>query len=366
MAAGITFDEEGVLWYVFFGDCGCWLVSWDVIRGGTPFNHGLIGSPERRIGYSSEIRIQRGVLYAADSNHAYDPPGIFSVRLDTLRGRGPSDLPCADSYHYMRFINGPEEYPGDFGVDAERYYAIDLLRNARSERFFEENTHVFNTPSHFLTKIWRQVPIEESSVTRVWYDELGQVHAISGERGEHHIVLKTGKVISIDAEKGAVPELPAAADLFQGVKLPAHPGRQYLATASACAPLSGGRSLVGTLDGMLAVVRDGRAFSLGACAPHGPVHQIVSTKDGKMAFGVAGDPDDMGTVFTYDDDNGLTIYGRIFINSGRSIGGLGASCEPYCLALSGDDRMLAIGARDRMGCVYEYDLSEGFKPTAIP
>ena len=37
------------------------------------------------------------------------------------------------------------------------------------------------------------------------------------------------------------------------------------------------------------------------------------------------------------------------------------SGEPCCIAISRDGAKLAIGARDRLGCVYEYDLSEGIK-----
>jgi len=77
---------------------------------------------------------------------------------------------------------------------------------------------------------------------------------------------------------------------------------------------------------------------------------------------VAGDPSDLGTVFSYNNETGLTIYGRVYIWSVNSVGGLGASCEPCCIALSTDGTRLAIGAKDRQGCVYEYDLSSGITP----
>ena len=390
-AVGLAFDEYGILWYVFNGDSLCWLVSWDISGNKAPVNHGVIGTPERRVGYPSEIYIRDDVLYASDSNHGFDPPGIFSVPLASVRNGRPGEV-CRDAYQYVRVARGAAQFPGDLAKEGERHYLRELLRNEKSAAFYKENPWVFMTPRHFLIKIWKLVPIEESSVKRVWYDDNGDVHAISGpsdpigaadavdaagsagaEQVFHHIVLREGRVVSVDEEIVGIPD-PASREPLSvspglspasGLTLPAWPGRQYIATASAWAPLSGGRTIVGTSDGMLAIVKDGAVYSLGACAAQGSVHQIVSTKDGTAAYGVAGDPNDLGTVFGYDDEKGLTIFGRVFMNDVVSVGGLGASCEPYCLAISGDDRRLVIGARDRMGCVYEYDLSSGICPASM-
>ena len=399
---GLAFDEKGVLWYIFNGDTICWLTSWDVLNGEEPKNRGVMGTPDRRVGYVSEMYVRDGVLYAADTNHGYDPPGILSAPLESLR-KGEPEIRCRDAYQYIRLADGEKQFPGDLAKEGERHYLRELMRNEKTAEFYGANPWVFMTPVHFLTKIWKHAPIEDSAVRRIWYDDGGNVHAVSHAAGEdiqfqYHTTLREGRVISVVKEKyeapaaapatmsvsaptpapsPAKPPAPSPAKppanvnttafdgMFVGVKLPARPGRQYIATVSAWAPLSGGRFIVGTRDGMLAIIREGKAFSLGACAAHGPVHQIVSKKDGSMAFGVAGDPSDLGTVFTYDDENGLTIYGRVYMNDTKCVAGLGASCEPYCLALSVDERWLAIGARDRMGCVYEYDLTSGIRQVSM-
>ena len=355
---GLSFDKYNVLWYV----CRGYLSSWDIFNGGAPQNHGLMGSAARRIGYVPAAYIRDDVLYATDSNHFFDPPGIISVRLDVQREGLKPDVKCADPIQYVYYKNGVEQFEGDLAAAGKKIYGDWDLAMRTASDFMENNPMVFSTPRHFLTKIWKLVPIDESGVRRVWYDADGKVHALCGDELSHHIVLKEGQVISVDAETVTPPEEQDAESLFHGLKLPCHPGRQFIAKASAWAELSGGRKIVGTMDGMLAIISENKkVFSLGPCAPHGPVHQIVSTTDGSAAYGVAGDPLDIGTVFSYNDETGLAIHGRVYTNSSHSVGGLGASCEPCCIALSADDKKLVIGAKDRMGCVYEYDLTEGIK-----
>ena len=385
VAVGISFDEYGVLWYSYHWAGGNWLTSWDILNGGKPINHGILGSTNRIIGYMSEMHIKDGVIYAADSNHAYDPPGILSVDLKAIRSGAKTSEICRDPYHVMRYKDQIAKYDGDIAVDAEPYYKSNIYHEEIYAKFMRENPLVFTAQTHYLTKIWKHIEIEESSVYAVWYDDRDNVHVISGrtrsleainnnepsakinnidgERNLHRIILKEGCVISIDSidnDDTAIPEFHGAEEaekLFGHLKLPSNPGRQFLAKATAYAELSNGRYIVGTLDGMLAIVNGDKIFSLGPCAPHGPVHQIVSTQNKKIAYGVAGDYHDLGTVFSYDDERGLIIYGRVYTTNPKSVGGLGASCEPCCIALSHDDTKLAIGARDRLGCVYEYDLT---------
>ncbi|MEI7835967.1 MAG: hypothetical protein WCK05_06105, partial [Planctomycetota bacterium] len=155
-----------------------------------------------------------------------------------------------------------------------------------------------------------------------------------------------------------IPEpsgLAAMPESVRSVTLPHRQGRQYLATASCGVPRHDGEWLVGTQDGLLARVDPirGRAFALGAVAPHGPVHQIVTNAAGTTAFGVAGDESDLGSCFRYDDTNGLWELGRTYSSEG-SKAGVASSCQPCCLALSPDETRLAIGAADRLGTVYLY------------
>jgi len=121
--------------------------------------------------------------------------------------------------------------------------------------------------------------------------------------------------------------------------------------------MPGGDTLVGTRDGMLAIVRkDGSVFALGAVCACGAVHGMAASPDGRSVIGVAGDPDELGTVFRFDLDKGLTIYGRIFFHDAHTPGLIGASNEPHYVAWSKDGKSVAIGVKDRLAVVYRFEL----------
>ncbi len=61
-------------------------------------------------------------------------------------------------------------------------------------------------------------------------------------------------------------------------------------------------------------------------------------------------------MFTYDDEEGLVLHGRIFFQDYRSPGILGASNEPRLAAVSSDGRYAAIAVGDRLSCVYWFEL----------
>ena len=138
--------------------------------------------------------------------------------------------------------------------------------------------------------------------------------------------------------------------------MPHQAERNHLALASAECELEGGLRLIGTQDGMLALLLPGdKVFSLGAVCACGAVHDLAVSPDGRSAIGVAGDKDDLGTIFRFDLDKGITVYGRLFFQSHEIPGFLGASNELHFVAWRGNS--VAIGAADRLNCVYRFELS---------
>lgn len=355
----MAFDQYGTLWYGlrFQGngrETANWLISWDFLNGGVPFNHGIAGVLERNTTLFCEMYIKDDVLYGADTNHALDPPGMFQIDLKAVReDRHLPRLTCRDPYHYINFKDGLQLYGDTLLQDAVRYYDM-FAEGERDGRFLAQNPDTFRAENVSVAKIWKHTAIEQSRVNRVWYDERHRIHAICGNEVFTHFIIEDGIVVSQEAIDGYEPKHEGVEQAFAHVKLPAHPGRQYLAVASAAASISNGRRLVGTTDGMLAIVAGDSVFALGACAPHGPVHDMAVTSDLTKVYGVAGDPSDLGMVFSYDDLNGVQQLGRVHFSDPNKVGGCGLSSEPYCIAISGDDRKLAIGVIDRLGCVYEF------------
>ncbi len=357
----MDFDKYGVLWYCLRTinkgrEFQNWLVRWDILNGGNPENLGLAGTPERGTTLFSEMYIRDDVLYGADTNHLNDPPAIFRVDLQTLReDRHTPRLLCRDPYHYIAYKNGLEIYGEELLKDAAPYYDT-YEENARNFEFLSRhNTHTFSPPVKKVVKLWKQVPIEESRVNTVWFDREGNIHAICGKNSFTHFIIRDGVILSKEENISFIPDdKDALAKEYSHLNLPSHPGREYLAMASAVADLKDGRKLIGTRDGLLAIVKGDNVFSLGPCAPNGPVHQMAATSDGSKVYGVAGDQYDLGMIFTYDDENGVRMLGRICFCDAES--GTGASCEPYCIDVSPDGKRLAIGVVDRLGCVYEFHL----------
>nr|MDD6335054.1 hypothetical protein [bacterium] len=360
---GMAFDKDGVLWYGYrchegtIGESNNWLVSWDVLRGGKPQNHGLIGTPGRMVNVFNEMYIRDDVLYGSDTNHDFDPPGIFAIDLESVRNGELGPL-CQDAYHWLGYREAGQYYQGDLAVDGERFYKTYQNRPVEG-KFNEENHTQFKANCLACVPLWRLMDkLELSSVRALGFEEGGGLWAICGD-GKQHVrvtIGPDGQFLGEQPVDWQPEDGQALAAQFADVVLPAQPGRRYLAQASAAAPLSGGRQLVGTKDGMAAVVSGKKAFSLGAAAPNGPVRAIASTPDGHKAFGVAGDDSDLGMVFSYDDENGLLQLGRVM--AGARGGYVGCSYQPSCIAISPDGRRMAIGAADRLGCVYLFSLED--------
>ena len=107
---------------------------------------------------------------------------------------------------------------------------------------------------------------------------------------------------------------------------------------------------------MLALLLPGdKVFSLGAVCACGAVHDLAVSPDGRSAIGVAGDQDDLGTIFRFDLDKGITVYGRLFFQDADTPGLLGSSNELHFVAWRGNS--VAIGAADRLNCVYRFELA---------
>lgn len=141
--------------------------------------------------------------------------------------------------------------------------------------------------------------------------------------------------------------------LDESIKLPEVAGRRYLAKASYVEDWKDGQRIAGTNDGLLGIIRpDGSVYSLGNCAPFGPVRCMTNdTANGKL-WGVAGDVEDMGMIFTYDDRNGIMEVGHLNYNAPNMLDGPSSSNVLSSIAVSKDGKWVAIGGMDRIGSVH--------------
>ncbi|MBR6747828.1 MAG: hypothetical protein IKM07_02735, partial [Clostridia bacterium] len=158
------------------------------------------------------------------------------------------------------------------------------------------------------------------------------------------------------AKTGTVPPADCDAVSAGSADMPWYPGRQYKAGITHSAPLSDGRYLAATADGLLAVIDGEKTFALGPAWVNGPVRAMTAAPDGHTVWGVAGDEEDMCVVFSYSDDRGLRWLGNAYANSTSR--GVHSSPQLTAIAVSPDGTILAIGAGGRMGHVYLYRLEK--------
>ena len=374
---GMCADETGTLWLLeeMIG-VGQYLVSIDAEKGGAPVCHGLCGVPERAMGASYGCFVRNGVLYASDTNRGDTPPAVFQVPLKTLRS-GETGPFTRDVRLYFALRNGKALYRKhtgrDLDVDAEGLRKAAEAAEAdrvRPERlatlpvYYREHPEVrFNGDlalnvtalphaSRWVCKLWKR--FGHLDFTALGFLSDGTVWAQAG--GKRYL-MRNGELV------GTEPAQPVSANAALAraleARLPYQPERRHLCRATAACALANGRILAGTQDGMLAMIRaNGRMFSLGSVGLGQTVHDLVPFPNGTRVLGVAGGPSDLGTVFTYDDEVGLVLHGRIFFQDCRSPGVLGASNEPRLAAVSPDGKCVAIAVGDRMSCVYWFKLKD--------
>ncbi len=362
MILGMAFDQYGKLWYGCGSDpTGLRLFCLDIMSpGAMPEDMGLIGVPNRVQTAAENIFIREDVLYLSDTNHGPDCPGVVSIDLAEVRKRAkePREL-CQDVIIFWNAMKQDPEieelYRGDFMADSSSYRAF-LDQCARDSRYLSENPFRVGK-ERYVCKLWKTFGTEGSQVLAVSYNDEGNVLARIGAEGGICVTVRDGEILKqekdgdIPVKNGNVAEWNVA-----GYSLPAQPGRQYLAVATACAGLADGSMLVGTKDGMLGLIRGGKVFGLGSVCDGGEVHDMATSPDGRKVYGVAGDPDSLGMIFVYDSESGLQLLGWNHFEDGAGEESIGVSCEPCCIAVSPDGTRIAVGMKDRLGCVYELVL----------
>ncbi len=73
-----------------------------------------------------------------------------------------------------------------------------------------------------------------------------------------------------------------------------------------------------------------------------------------IAYGVGGDKDDVGNLFSYSEKEGLRYLGVTICDRADDTIGTCASFYPTCCAISPRGEKVAVGVGDRLSCVYIY------------
>ena len=355
-------DKERVLWYPLTcysaakkgsGDfsfrLGASLMRWDLFRGEKPECLGMIGTPKRVNATVSSIMLDndRELMYLVDTNHAQDGMSLLAIDMKKfrphMRERGPK---CEDPYVFPQ---------------TPRYVKMRAASDAQS-KIRNDNTADFKSEKMIPVDLWHSCKPEDSRVIGLAWHDKNTVAGICGDEGKAKYCFQ----IAVDGKMEEFKPLgeasanyrnwlranvlPQKTALSPDLDWPYQGGRRYKAVPCADVDWKDGKKLVGTQDGMLAVLNGEKVFSLGPAAPYGPIHCMTADEKKTIAYGVAGDRDDLGSVFSYDDERGLRWLGRVYCAGGEYP--TAASNELSCAVLNREGTMLAIGSKDRLGVVY--------------
>lgn len=362
-AYGMAMDSKGRLWYgcqTFIPEhryVGCRLYMWDFLNGQEPVDCGFLGTTKRTLSISAEMRIVNDVLIISDGNHTSDcdtPCGILAIDLDEFVPALATEKRIF-SHDYVNYLPYPEScfayYPKDDLADCMARYQKTYDETIRYFLQFHVDNNVHYTFAHVSSaSVWERTGRENAAVRHIQWtadntlsfwcgnDRTYRADCTLDAQGNVHVqALETDAVPQVSPCKAAVP----------AVKLPAIPGRRYIATAESSTTLPDGSILVGTADTMLAKITGTKVFNLGQVCSAGGVHALDTAPNG-TAWGIAGHAEGVGQLFTYTDEEGLNLLGMIpeaFAENGRNV----ALFLPTTLAISPDGKYLAVGGEDEVG-----------------
>jgi hypothetical protein len=361
---GLAFDSKGILWEATMCPINvaagsvAHLHRWDIMGGGEPEYAGLLGIPDRVTSCLSEMHMDADdVLHIADTNHGEDMPGILAVNTRALQRRN-GDGPflrgerVRDVTAYLLYADGGEAYPADDYDRAAAPYATllremdeygEFLDHQGCSRVRAEETRAIRLWDHFgRGEGSRVLALEWISPDQLVFALPSGSH-LAGAESEFQTYEKTDQAL---APRAVMPPV------LKDARPPSRQGRQFKSGISAWGPWGPGSWIIGTEDGCVALfhAETGKTFALGAVGVHGPVHQIAVANG--HAFGVSGDPNDLGHVFHYDDATGLRELGRLFFKPAK--GPVFSSTQPIGIAVSPDASRVAVSVADALGCIYVY------------
>jgi hypothetical protein len=264
-----------------------------------------------------------------------------------------------DPGHYTYFQQGYEIYQGDLGKDSAPLYVKREKERARTEKYQQMAAEfgVQGAKEIYVTKFWRKIGYENANIVSIRFEPDGALTVVCGRTEFYEFTVKKGDILSqIKTDPKAVDARRIELEKkYEGVRLPAYAGRRWIAAPTAEALWHDGGTIVGTKDGLLAVVKDGKAYALGGVGVCGPVRDFCVNASKTKVWGVAGDIEDLGMLFTYDDTDGLVQIGPV---EGRDIRPeIGEVCllnVPSAVAVYGNGSVLAVGSEDYKAALIEY------------
>ena len=360
---GLAFDSAGVLWRL---ECrASWdrpggaihLVRHDLLRGGAPEIQGLVGTPERAAITVSGVHCSSGdQLLVADTNHYVDMPRLLRIDLPNLNRKRNVAPEARDISPYCLASGGEKRFPGGSAEWREQLARAQgfIDRCGECYRFLSEEADTgVRLPLIRVLRLWREVPWGTLRGVRSLRWTASGCLRIEGEAAEE-LFWQWSPEGGLSREIAEEPVDSGIPEAVVPERLPelARSGRRFAAQVTAWAHRHDGRLMVGTADGVLGIYEPagGDCFRLGPVGVTGAIRQLVADSEERRFFGVAGDEEDLGMLFSYDEKQGVRELGRLNCSPPGEV--VSCNTEPVCLALDGKTGVLAVGCRGNLATVY--------------
>jgi len=367
MQKGLAFDSKGILWQASLSPLNlgvgfvAHLYRWDIMGKKRPEYAGLLGTPDRVTACVSEMHMDSDdVLHIADSNHGEDMPGIIAVNTRYLQnsmsnGTYKRAERVRDVFAYFPYSDGKDAYPlNDFETASAKYKALNKEYDEYGLFLKNQANSGVQSEQAFGIRLWRQFGRGTASLVQnmEWSGpeslmlQLPSGTYSTNARSDFQILERKDYTFNSPGDKDKIP------DVLQEAHPPARQGRQFKARISAWARWGKDSWIIGTDDGCVALFHEKTksTYGLGSVGVHGPVHQIAVA--GGHAYGVSGDPKDLGNLFHYCDKTGLREAGRLMIIPEEDP--VFSNTQPVRVAVSPNGERVAVGVADELGCIYVY------------
>lgn len=359
---GHVFDSNGVLWYLENRESSntypggiMHLFRYDFLNNGEIEYMGIVGDTEMTCGTACHVAIDdNDIMYVPSGNHGEDMSWMMALDLKKIyANRNEKRSQSRDAWNYCSFVDGSDYYPLDNYKEAsEKYFKFRKYMIEDSEwRNANAQSRVEYLDCHAF-KVWEKLDWNsDHTVTNIKFE--GDIVYI---KAANQIFKFDNKEFSATLEEVTFNEkvLP---NLPKDLELPSRAGRKFLSTISAAGKMADGRYFAGSKDGVFSLIdlEDGSVFALGAVGAEGEVHDIAVSLDGKIAYAIMGDPDDLGHLISYDNKRGLRDLGRVCKEIPTEV--ITSNTELSCIAVNSDGRKVAIGGKGRLGSVFIYKFN---------
>ena len=360
---GHVFDSNNVLWYIVMRESSntypggiAHLFRYDFLNGGEPEFMGVIGDTEMTCGAICHVGIdQNDVLYVPSGNHGEDMAWMMALDLRKIyEKRNQPKEKSRDVWSYCSFADGKDYYPcPDYEEVSARHFAFRkyIIEDGKWRSANAQSRVEFKDCQAF--KVWEKLPVDsDHTITNIKFTGDTVYAQADGKTFKFENGGYTETAENVTFDKKELPELP------ETIKLPHRAGRKFLTEVTAAGQMADGRYFIGTADGVFALVdlQKQSCFALGAVGAEGKVHDIAVSADGKTAFAVMGDADDLGHLVVYDDQNGLRDLGRVCKELPNEV--ITSNTELSCVAVNSDGSCAAVGGRGRLGSVFIYTFEK--------